>query len=184
MRKGGPLKYPPPSPTRNYRKSTKFTKRGTGVEGWMGPVSSEKEGFGWVWIHEKKPTANRRESRPSGSQNRICFSSLEPGGHLASLSTCSAEVVRFASNPPSSRRFIPHRERSGKSCRRSSGSCEEYSECFLYGRDIGKSPLGGFEKKIVGRVWFSFPGDPRPHICLYEHNAIYKKCLEEIINIR
>ena len=33
-----------------------------------------------VWTHEIKPTANRRESRPSGSQNRICFSSLELGG--------------------------------------------------------------------------------------------------------
>ena len=43
----------------------------------------------------KKPTANRRESRPSGSQNRICLSSLELGGSLASLTTCSAEVVRF-----------------------------------------------------------------------------------------
>ena len=35
-----------------------------------------------MWNHEKKPTANRRESRkPSAcSQNRICYSSLEHGG--------------------------------------------------------------------------------------------------------
>ena len=68
----------------------------------------------FVWIPKKKPTANRkseicsptracsprlnrRESRKplACSQNRICCSSLELGGHLASLSTCSAKVVRF-----------------------------------------------------------------------------------------
>jgi len=65
------------------------------VEGWEEIEYEVLEGYDWVWTHEIKPTANRRESRPSGSQNRICSSSLSLVGSLASLSTCSAKVVRF-----------------------------------------------------------------------------------------
>ena len=44
-----------------------------------------------MWIDEIKPTANRRESRPSGSQNRICLSSLSQVSRKAK--PCSAEAA-------------------------------------------------------------------------------------------
>ena len=71
-------------------------------------VNPIREVYGWVWVYEIEQTANRRESRkPSAcSQNRIC---------LSSLSQSSFAVL-----------LIPHRERSGKSCRRPSGSRRQF----------------------------------------------------------
>ena len=102
-----------------------------------------QEGICWVWTQEKKPTANRRESRkPSAcSQNRICFPSLEHGGPYRKSKICSAKGEPVGS-PRSSRRFIPHRDRSGKSCRRPSASFmrssgySHFSDIFHQNRQI------------------------------------------------
>jgi len=48
---------PPPSPTRNFRKSTKFTKRGTGAEEWKEIKCEHQEMYGWFFscVHIYKP---------------------------------------------------------------------------------------------------------------------------------
>jgi len=65
-----------PPPHESHQNQRNSRKGGTGVEEWGSVNQISQRGKGRMWTHEKKPTANRRESRPSGSQNRICFSSL------------------------------------------------------------------------------------------------------------
>ena len=95
---------------------------------------------GYFLIPEKKPTANRRESRKplACSQNRICCSSLSLVVSDRKAKPCSAEgePVRKPSVCSPTRVYDPclsahpaqhdgsslHRDRSGKSCRRPSAS--------------------------------------------------------------
>ena len=69
-----------PAPHTKFAKINEMHQKGGGG-GCAGEIWwLSKKGVGRVQKHEKKQTANRRESRPSGSQNRICVSSLEHGG--------------------------------------------------------------------------------------------------------
>jgi len=74
------------------------------------PADYEREGVGIVWKQEEKTNRESARIHPSGEQNRICFSSLSQSSFAVLL--------------------IPHRKRSGKSCRRPSASHEEYSERY------------------------------------------------------
>ena len=50
-------------------------------------------------MYKKKPTANRRESRPSGSQNRICSSSLSQSSYAVLLVPSSGTFGQILSAP-------------------------------------------------------------------------------------
>jgi len=106
-----------------------------------GRVGREADNLSGASFQRKLASADtwdntNRESariRPSGEKNRICWPSLSQSSFAVLL--------------------IPHRERSGKSCRRPSASCERYSLSSpkyenvillknLEMRSRGKSPLG------------------------------------------
>jgi len=105
-----------PAPTRNQRKSTEFTKRGQGRRNGEILSLSDIDKFGIlsfkilrVFVDAINPCHPLHQTEvhpkiPETSRLRPIFSHTlahaQTFGLVASLSTCSAEVVCFASNPP------------------------------------------------------------------------------------
>ena len=83
---------PSPAPTPNPRNSTEFTERGPGVEEWETFFFQKRIAFILFLI-------------PGDAIRRRVYSKASPRDSqikdlVASLSTCSAEVVDFVANPP------------------------------------------------------------------------------------
>ena len=111
------------------------------------------EVLGWVWIQEKKPTANRHESALRA--NRIGFALPHSRKSLARQSLARLRPPLRVS-PPSTCSSL-HRERSGKSCRRPSGSCGR-KRFFYYISGCGAATVG---RPFRGGLSRASPGGKR-----------------------